>query len=183
MDLALAHLLSEKLARDGKKLDRWQLVALTHGARGASHVCFRVPSGELPRWRDYFDIVICSAKKPSWFSSNTPFMKLEDEHKGTFVQASDPSFVPGRVYERGNLQDFERMAGIRGLSQYRDGVSHVAAEIGLEPGLVLLAPPGRTLGWQRGQVCHEPFFGDRRRGLARRGVRRIASSAARTTIS
>jgi catechol 2,3-dioxygenase-like lactoylglutathione lyase family enzyme len=23
-----------------------------HGARGASHVCFRVPSGELPRWRE-----------------------------------------------------------------------------------------------------------------------------------
>lgn len=83
---------------------------------------------ELPRWRDFFDIVICSAKKPSWFSSNTPFLRLEDEHKGTFVQANDPSFVPGRVYERGNLHDFERMAGIRGDEIFYVG-DHIYGDI------------------------------------------------------
>jgi molecular chaperone DnaK (HSP70) len=40
MDLALAHALSEKLAREGRKLDRWQLLALTHGAREAKEALF-----------------------------------------------------------------------------------------------------------------------------------------------
>ena len=40
MDLALAHALSEKLAREGRKLDRWQLLALTHGARQAKEALF-----------------------------------------------------------------------------------------------------------------------------------------------
>lgn len=35
MDLALAALIRNKLAQDGKKLDLWQLQALTHGCRGA----------------------------------------------------------------------------------------------------------------------------------------------------
>ncbi|MEI7894490.1 MAG: Hsp70 family protein [Myxococcales bacterium] len=35
MDLALAHLVRQKLEASGKELDRWQLVALTHACRGA----------------------------------------------------------------------------------------------------------------------------------------------------
>ncbi len=44
MDLALAHALSEKLAREGRKLDRWQLLALTHGARQAKEALFGDPA-------------------------------------------------------------------------------------------------------------------------------------------
>ena len=44
MDLALAHALSEKLAREGRKLDRWQLLALTHGARQAKEALFGDPT-------------------------------------------------------------------------------------------------------------------------------------------
>ena len=40
MDLALAHRLEQKLAAAGKKIDRWQLVALTHGARQAKEALF-----------------------------------------------------------------------------------------------------------------------------------------------
>ena len=83
---------------------------------------------EMPRWRDYFDIVICHAKKPSWFSSNTPFNRLEDEHKGTMVQTTESSFAHGRVYERGNLNDFERMAGIRGDEIFYVG-DHIYGDI------------------------------------------------------
>jgi len=35
MDLALAHLVGQKLAAEGGELDRWQLTALTHACRGA----------------------------------------------------------------------------------------------------------------------------------------------------
>jgi hypothetical protein len=44
MDLALAHALSEKLAREGRKLDRWQLAALTYGAREAKERLFADPA-------------------------------------------------------------------------------------------------------------------------------------------
>ncbi len=40
MDLALAHRLEQKLAAAGKRIDRWQLVALTHGARQAKEALF-----------------------------------------------------------------------------------------------------------------------------------------------
>ncbi|HEX8907677.1 MAG TPA: Hsp70 family protein [Anaeromyxobacteraceae bacterium] len=40
MDLALAHRLEQKLAEAGKKIDRWQLLALTHGARQAKEQLF-----------------------------------------------------------------------------------------------------------------------------------------------
>lgn len=40
MDLALAHRLQQKLADAGKRIDRWQLLALTHGARHAKEQLF-----------------------------------------------------------------------------------------------------------------------------------------------
>jgi hypothetical protein len=40
MDLALAHALAEKVARDGRHLDRWQLAALAHAAREAKEALF-----------------------------------------------------------------------------------------------------------------------------------------------
>ncbi len=84
---------------------------------------------ELPRWRDYFDIVICSSKKPTWFSSRTtPFLRIEDERVETTVEATESSFLPGRVYERGNLVDFERMAGSRGDEIFYVG-DHIYGDI------------------------------------------------------
>ncbi len=44
MDLALAHRLEQKLAAAGRKIDRWQFVALTHGARQAKEGLFADPS-------------------------------------------------------------------------------------------------------------------------------------------
>ncbi len=44
MDLALAHALASKVARGGRTLDRWQLLALTHGAREAKEALFADPS-------------------------------------------------------------------------------------------------------------------------------------------
>jgi len=49
MDLALAHRLEAKLAASGKKIDRWQLLALTHGARQAKEALFADPlKAKLP---------------------------------------------------------------------------------------------------------------------------------------
>jgi hypothetical protein len=43
MDLTLAHALQVKLERAGKKLDRWQFLALTHAARQAKEALFSDP--------------------------------------------------------------------------------------------------------------------------------------------
>jgi hypothetical protein len=43
MDLALAHVLEAKVAKGGRRLDRWQLLALTHGTRDAKEALFADP--------------------------------------------------------------------------------------------------------------------------------------------
>ncbi|MFY3742705.1 Hsp70 family protein [Anaeromyxobacter sp. Red801] len=49
MDLALAHALASQLEREGRTLDRWQLLALGHSARRAKEAMFADPSlAELP---------------------------------------------------------------------------------------------------------------------------------------
>ena len=44
MDLALAYALERKLASQGKQLDRWQVLALTHGARNAKEALLADPT-------------------------------------------------------------------------------------------------------------------------------------------
>jgi len=44
MDLALGHTLGQKLVKAGKKLDRWQELVLTHGARQAKEALFADPT-------------------------------------------------------------------------------------------------------------------------------------------
>ena len=46
MDLALAHVVRAKLAAEGKKLDLWQLQALTHGCRTAKETLLTDPGTE-----------------------------------------------------------------------------------------------------------------------------------------
>jgi len=41
MDLALGHALADRLAREGRALDRWQSLALAHGARQAKELLFQ----------------------------------------------------------------------------------------------------------------------------------------------
>jgi len=109
-----------------------RLFLLTNSEWSYTHaVMTHLLDGELPeqpRWRDYFDVVICGAKKPSWFSAKAPFLRLEDERTGAGVEATEATFLPGRVYERGNLSDFERMAGTRGDEIFYVG-DHIYGDI------------------------------------------------------
>ncbi|MGI5864162.1 MAG: Hsp70 family protein [Myxococcales bacterium] len=47
MDLALAYALQQKLTKAGKNIDRWQFLALTHGARQAKEALFADPKKAL----------------------------------------------------------------------------------------------------------------------------------------
>ncbi len=67
---------------------------------------------EYPSWRNYFDLVIVGAQKPAFFNESRPFLELDAG--GKVVNEKATSLERGKVYEGGNLFDFERMSGHAG---------------------------------------------------------------------
>ncbi len=67
---------------------------------------------EYPNWERYFEIVIVGARKPGFFISNDPFVELDEG--GEPVAADVDKFEKGKIYQGGNLRDFERLTGIGG---------------------------------------------------------------------
>lgn len=71
---------------------------------------------EYSTWRSYFDIVICGGKKPAFFTERRPFLEVVPQ-KGveqTLGEVDAERFERGRVYQGGNIADFERMASAKG---------------------------------------------------------------------
>ncbi|HCF57238.1 MAG TPA: HAD family hydrolase, partial [Myxococcales bacterium] len=67
---------------------------------------------EYPSWRNYFDLIVCGASKPGFFGRGKPFLEMSPETGKPLGEAR--SLERGRVYEGGNLADFEQMCGIGG---------------------------------------------------------------------
>jgi len=71
---------------------------------------------EYPTWRNYFDVVIVAATKPAFFQEKRPLMERVDQPEpgsDGLVPAAFP-LERGKVYEGGNLEDFERALGVTG---------------------------------------------------------------------
>jgi len=66
---------------------------------------------EYPSWRHYFDLIVCEACKPSFFTGTRPFKEINTT--GEEVRDAT-SLERGRLSKQGNLTDFERMIGIGG---------------------------------------------------------------------
>jgi len=66
---------------------------------------------EYPHWTRYFDHILVGTQKPHFFSEGHPFLELDGE--GNVLGETR---VPerGRVYQGGNLTDFEAATGIGG---------------------------------------------------------------------
>jgi HAD superfamily 5'-nucleotidase-like hydrolase len=79
---------------------------------------------EYPSWQQYFDVAICAAMKPLWFQNGRPLM----ERDGDTLRTVKPPLERGRLYEGGNLRDFERLAGLRGSSVLYVG-DHIYGDI------------------------------------------------------
>ncbi|XP_042217417.1 5'-nucleotidase domain-containing protein 3-like isoform X2 [Homarus americanus] len=65
-------------------------------------------------WRDYFDVVVASAKKPAFFTdSMRPFRELNEE---IHIQTWGPvtSLDKGKIYLEGNLRQLQQMKGWQG---------------------------------------------------------------------
>ena len=124
-----------KLRSAGKKLfvltnSRWAYTEkmMTYLLGGAMN--------EYPSWRNFFDVVIVAATKPIFFTEKRPLLEVTTEIiKPTGAQDSEPRDVNaaaraadavasqshparrlerGKVYENGNLHDFERALGVTG---------------------------------------------------------------------
>jgi HAD superfamily 5'-nucleotidase-like hydrolase len=61
-----------------------------------------------PSWRQFFDVIVTGAVKPTFFTGRAPFQDVLDP------DAPVEAFRRGRVYRGGNMTDFERMMGMSG---------------------------------------------------------------------
>ena len=71
---------------------------------------------EYATWRQYFDVVITGGKKPAFFTERRPFLEVMAK-KGidqTIGEVEADRFDRARIYQGGNIADFERMAQARG---------------------------------------------------------------------
>jgi HAD superfamily 5'-nucleotidase-like hydrolase len=79
---------------------------------------------EYPSWQHYFDVVVCSAKKPFFFREGSPLMVRDDAS----VRPARAPLERGAVYEGGNLREFERLGGLRGSTVLYVG-DHIYGDI------------------------------------------------------
>ncbi len=67
---------------------------------------------DFPKWQDYWDILIVSSNKPSFFTSAEPFYEVEEETKK--LKPHKKNFLPHKFYHGGNARLFEKMTGYVG---------------------------------------------------------------------
>ncbi|KAI9304055.1 HAD-superfamily hydrolase [Cunninghamella echinulata] len=91
-----------------------------------------------PDWRDLFDCVIVSARKPDFYHSRRPFRHTSDKW------GSVDSFEPGKIYSGGNVNDFSRLTGWSGQRVLYFG-DHIFSDL-LDPSVN---------GWRTGAIIHE----------------------------
>ncbi|KAJ2963030.1 hypothetical protein NQZ79_g2010 [Umbelopsis isabellina] len=93
-----------------------------------------------PDWRDLFDWVIVSARKPEFYRTERPFRRTS-EPTWNLVN----KFEPGEVYEGGNLKDFSKFSGCSGSKVLYFG-DHVYSD---------LIDPAQQQGWKTGAIIRE----------------------------
>src|SRR5688572_18974293 len=69
--------------------------------------------GGDPSWRSYFDIIIVGGAKPAFFTDKNPFVEIDPQSGAVAGEVKGP-LQRGKVYQAGNLGDFEEKAGFAG---------------------------------------------------------------------
>jgi hypothetical protein len=65
---------------------------------------------EYPSWKHFFDVVVCAAKKPAFFQERRTLL----ERTGDAVRPASFPLERGKIYEGGNIVEFERALGVMG---------------------------------------------------------------------
>jgi HAD superfamily 5'-nucleotidase-like hydrolase len=69
---------------------------------------------EYPSWKNYFDFIITGGSKPAFFSEQRPFLVIDQTSEENKVLGEATELERGKIYQGGNLADFERMTGYQG---------------------------------------------------------------------
>jgi 5'-nucleotidase len=69
---------------------------------------------EYPSWKNYFDFIITGGGKPAFFSDKRPFLEIDASSQDNKTIGEAASLERGRIYQGGNLGDFERLTGYAG---------------------------------------------------------------------
>jgi len=67
-----------------------------------------------PSWRNYFDVVIVGGAKPAFFNERRPFVQIDPVTAEPCGNGEVKALARDRVYQGGNVIDFEDMTKIRG---------------------------------------------------------------------
>ncbi|KAG1380926.1 hypothetical protein G6F61_003623 [Rhizopus arrhizus] len=124
----------EKLRKNGKKTFLLTNSSLPFISRGMSYLT------STDDWKDLFDCVIVNARKPEFYRSCRPFRNA-NEPNWDMVS----SFVPGQIYQGGNIKDFETLTNWKGQMVLYFG-DHVYSD---------LVDASFQHGWHTGAIIHE----------------------------
>ncbi len=69
---------------------------------------------DYPSWRNYFDVIITGAHKPGFFTKNKAFVEVNAEEE--VLDENVTRFERGKIYQGGNVLDFEKFTGDKGES-------------------------------------------------------------------
>jgi 5'-nucleotidase len=114
-----------KLRSSGKRL-----FLLTNSRPGYTQKIMKyLLDGALPeyaRWQSYFDVIVCAAKKPRFFTETAiPFIPGEPD-----LAPPTERFEDGRIYEGGCLHELERLlTGTHGSALAGDEVLYIGDHI------------------------------------------------------
>ncbi len=67
-----------------------------------------------PSWRNYFDIVVVGGAKPAFFNELRPFVQIDPATNAPIANGEIKHLSRDKVYQGGNVHDFESMSHIRG---------------------------------------------------------------------
>jgi HAD superfamily 5'-nucleotidase-like hydrolase len=102
-----------KLRSGGKKL--FLLTNSPHGyTQAVMSYLLDDANPEYPSWRNYFDFILTDACKPLFFSGNAPFEEINEAKPDSPPHGMASTLERGKIYQRGNLADFERMIRMGG---------------------------------------------------------------------
>jgi hypothetical protein len=95
-------------------------------------------------WQDLFDLIICNARKPHFFTSKTPFRKFNPKTNSK-AWDSVKALKKGEIYYEGNLFEMIERTGWPSNRVLYFG-DHIYGD---------LAQPFLKFGWRTGAIIHE----------------------------
>ena len=95
-------------------------------------------------WKELFDVIICSASKPLFYSANRPFRVWNVERKAPSVTVV-PTLEPGKVYIHGSAKSLQSL-----MKWNNKEILYVGDNLWAD-----LAEAKRGHGWQTACIIHE----------------------------